>query len=280
MIFRSNFSLSIGFLLTLAVLGFFVGCIDKVEGCLDNTASNFNPVADNDCDDCCTFPELKINVAHRIQDSLSLSYDNAYTVTQDSLTYFMISKVKFYLSNFRLESANGTLAGVIDTIDLSLQDGTSVTVEDNFNLVSRDQNSFQYTIGTFKEVGTYTKVRFNVGLEPPASQTNPESLSDHPLAIQSDSLFSFETEEYIFNRITYVRDTTLMDTITIDVTDTVVEVILDFIDPLTIERGFDVEIPVTIDYWEWLKGIIFVTNTDDIRDSIVSNTAKAFSITD
>ena len=167
-----------------------------------------------------------------------------------------------------------------DSITLNLLDGTEVRVEDNFNLVTRDQNSFQYTIGTFKDVGTYEKIHFTVGLEPPASKTNPESLSNHPLAIQPDSIFSIDTERYIFNRITYVRDTSIMDTLSIDVTDFMVEVELDLPNPLTIERGFDIEIPVTIDYWEWLRGIIFVTNVDDIRDSIVSNTAKAFSITE
>ncbi len=281
MSYRSHFSLFIQCVLVLIIVGLLTGCIDEVDGCLDNAASNFNPVADIECEDCCNFPALKINVAHRIQDTLSLSYANAYWYeTPDSHAYFSISKVKFYLSNFRLERADGTLAGVIDTIDLSLQDGTQITVEDNFKLVSRDQSSFQYTIGTFREVGTYEKIRFNVGLEPPASQTNPESLTNHPLAIQSDSLFSPDNGKYIFNRITYVRDTSMMDTITIDVTDSLREIALELPESLTIERGFDVEIPVTIDYWEWLKGIVFVTNTDDIRDSIVSNTAKAFSITE
>ena len=93
MIFRNNLSLSIGFLLIAMVLGMMIGCIDEIEGCLDNGATNFNAVADIPCDDCCDFPDLRINVAHRIQDSFSLSYGTPYPyLTMDSQAYFTISK--------------------------------------------------------------------------------------------------------------------------------------------------------------------------------------------
>lgn len=266
----------VGFLLFSLI--FWSGCIEEVEGCLDNTASNFNPTADNACADCCDFPIINLKVAHRVMDSLPLIYNTPYTyfynIAGDSVV-FNISKVKFYLSDFRLENDTKSV-GVEDTITLTYQDGTSQLVEDNFLLISRDESSFNYQVGTFRSVGSYDRIRFKVGLDLPASNTNPETLSNHPLAIQSDSFYVPELEKYIFNRITYQRDTSINEVTSIDVADVVIEVVLDY--PLEIDLGFDIEIPLKIDYWEWLKGIIFATDPTEIRANIVSNTANAFSI--
>ena len=60
--------------------------------------------------------------------------------------------------------------------------------------------------------------------------------------------------------------------------DRLVKVELDY--PIEIELGFDVTIPLKIDYWEWLKGIDFAADPEVIEDSIVSNIAKAFSISE
>jgi len=252
------------------------GCLEEEEGCLDNTASNFNPIADISCEDCCTFPTLQIEIAHRVQDSILLQYGLAYPVDSDSSAFFNISKVKFYLSNFRLENDTKSV-GVTDTVTLTYLDGTQETVEDNFLLISRDITSFEYDIGTFKETGSYNRIRFTVGLSLPATQTNPETLTNHPLAIQTDSMYSIPDQSYIFNRITYQRDTSDINSIiSVDVQDVAVEVVLDYEEEINL--GFDVEIPIKIDYWKWLEGIIFVTDLDEIRANIVTNTAKAFTI--
>lgn len=265
--------------LFLSLLLCCTACLEKEEGCLDITASNYNAATDTPCEDCCTYPSLELEIFHRFNDSLSLVYGDRYVLEgTDSIE---INQIKFYLSEFQLENDTET-KGVSDTIQVALQDGSMVTLEDNFNLISRD-DGFSYDIGNISAQGTFNRISFYVGLTETPSQVVPSSLTNdaHPLAIQSDSFYTPATNSYIYNRISLITDTLFEDTVVYDIlADQRVKVELDY--DLVMDLGFDAVIPIKIDYAEWFKGIDFAAeppvDPELIKAAIVSNTANAFSI--
>ncbi|MEM9823937.1 MAG: hypothetical protein AAF985_22825, partial [Bacteroidota bacterium] len=184
-------------LLFLAVFSLH-SCIEKEDGCLDNRATNYDAAAEEACEDCCSFPSLRLEVLHRIQDSLALLNGNRYPYP-DGVDSFQVNEIQFYLSELRLET-DVLSEGVIDTVVVELQDGSSQTLEDNFSIVSRN-NGFNYTLGDYLATGRFDRISFYVGLTEIPNQAVPSSLPDgHPLAVQVDSLHPNDQNGYIFSR--------------------------------------------------------------------------------
>ncbi|MFK7937729.1 MAG: hypothetical protein AB8G22_29700, partial [Saprospiraceae bacterium] len=58
-------------------------CGEPKVGCLDIAATNFGADSDDPCEDCCTFPNLKIQFIHRISQGdtlIPIQYDSFYQV--------------------------------------------------------------------------------------------------------------------------------------------------------------------------------------------------------
>ena len=266
-------SLTIG----IVLLG-LSACFEPKEGCLDVRATNYDVAADKDCSDCCEYPELVLEVVHAAGDT-SLRYSDPYTL--DGLHFFKLARVRFYLSDVQLKRP-GQSVGVSDTLQLVLgmePNRFEQTITDNFALIQRNQ--FTYSLGDFRETGFFDSIAFKVGIDLPVNTADPADLpSGHPLAPLTDSMHWSLDSGYIYNQVLLQKDTFPMtDTtyLSVGLIDNLVEVSL----PIgqTIRLGFDVTIPLRIDYLKWLEGIDFVADSDEemIR-KIVNNTPNAFSI--
>jgi len=194
------------FLLVIVLLQ--TSCFEPTEGCLDIEATNFDASADDACDDCCTYPQLKLSVFHAItkdnwnmtEDTCifhasTLAFENEITSQTDS-SFYQLDNMLFYLSDFRLVSSTNEVYQVSDTIQLNILDNAvtleekDTTVIDDFILVKRLNSS--YTLGEFIAPGNFEKIQFKVGLLPRLNTTNPDTLdSSHPLAISRDSMHTF-----------------------------------------------------------------------------------------
>ncbi|MEO1515789.1 MAG: MbnP family protein [Bacteroidota bacterium] len=251
-------------------------CYEDQEGCLDNRATNYDVSADDACGDCCTFPLLQLQVSHAFGDTI-LNYNDPYLLDGQP---FFIRQFIFYISSLQLVNDASSSAGVIDTVRLSLADGSEQTVEDNYTIVSPDFTQFTYNIGTFQEAGTYDSLCFYVGVPNPANGADPVSISsESDLRISSDSLYR-EGEGYIFNRIQLQVDTVQnSDTSLFEVLGdaNLVKIRLPFNGDISL--GSNVAAKVRIDYEQWVKGIDFAADTDaQILEKIVNNTPDVFSI--
>ena len=258
----------------------FSACYEPEEGCLDVKATNFTASADDPCADCCTFPSLIFSISHNFEDTI-FRYGEAFTF--DSLQFFRVAKVKFYLSDVEL-SRGGERFEVEDSLSLAIiADGQSqrVIARDDVVLMSRDIATFDYTIGTVDLEGSYDSIYFSIGLADPLNQAQPDSLpTDHPLAPQTDSMYWDEDRGYIFNKVWFQRDSiTGLDTTRLEIggAANLVRIGLPFTQVITL--GVNVEVPLQIDYAAWFKGIDFVADTDDvILNKLVENTTDVFSI--
>ena len=283
---RKHFS----FLLIL----FIVSCQSPSEGCLDIDATNFDAAADESCMDCCTYPKLKLKILHSVTSTGTMQQDTCITHSMDLVftngenNYFKIKDIVFYLSDFQLVTASGAVEEVENRITLSIYDdliaqtSKDTTVKNDFVLVERG-GGFNYTIGTFRKPGMYAKVRFKIGISPSLNSTDVDALpTAHALSGSKRMHFDTRGQGFIFQKFTVVKDTMtdLTETETYEIGQiftNAIEVELDF--PRVFEPGFDVEIPLKVNYTTWLKGINFAADTEaDIKSAIVNNAAEAFTI--
>jgi len=84
--------------LSLIIL-ILASCYEKQEGCLDFRARNYDFGADEPCSECCTYPSMKLSVAHEWGDT-SLMTDSVYfTLSNQAIK---IVSAQFYVNKVSL----------------------------------------------------------------------------------------------------------------------------------------------------------------------------------
>ena len=278
---------------SLSLIIIFSSCYTPTEGCLNIDATNYNASADEPCDDCCSFPNLNLKITHSVMIEGTSGLDSIINHSADSTfsnsanNFFQIKGMEFYLSDFQLVMSGGDIAEVEDKMtfmiyeDALLQTLKDTTIKDDFVLVTR--SSFNYTIGEFRKPGTYVELRFTVGIDERLSSIDADTLtSSHSLSSENLMHFSTRDSGFVYQEFSIVNDTTTNST-EIEVYQIGKETTnsIQLIIPLNgeIEPGFDIEIPLRVDYTKWLRGINFATDDEEtIKSIIVSNTAEAFEI--
>lgn len=277
----------------LSIITLISSCYTPTEGCLNIDATNYDASADEPCDDCCSFPNLNLKITHSITTQGTFGQDTCINHSADSTfnnlanNFFQIEGMQFYLSDFQLVMSDGSISEVEDEMTFMIYDDAisqtskDTTVKDDFVLINRSSPS--YNIGEFRKPGSYIELRFKVGIDEKLSSIDADTLASlHPLS--SDNLLHFETRDsgFIYQEFSLVKDT-LTNPTEIEVykigkeTANSVQVILDLFGEL--EPGFDVEIPLKVNYSTWLRGINFAADDPEtIKSIIVSNAAYAFEI--
>lgn len=278
-----RFAFPYSFLVLSIILFLLPSCYEPQEGCLDIQATNFDAEADNQCPDCCTYPNMALGFRHRVVKAdtfFNLVYlDSVYN--DDFGQPYRFKNIQFYVSNFHLIRPDGSEELVSDQLQFELQ-GTEekISVENNFALVNR--NTFtDYTLGTYVVSGDFAGMRFALGVEGEANQADPNTLpEDHPLHIEEDMYFNADSG-YVFNRIELFRDTTAADTIPtvleIGLNDNLREVTLPA--SFNLIEGFDIVVTLQVDYLTWFRGVDIKNDSEEqMRDKIVQNITESFSI--
>lgn len=256
----------------LLILLIISSCGEDIEGCLDPEASNFDPSADVTC--CCEYPQLSIRMTYNnyAGDSAAFSSDDIFS--DEDGTPFYVNNISMYLSDFELIRLDNSVETIVDTLTVSLTDGTTAVLKNDVLLLQ--DNVFQYNIGTTNTSGNFIKIRFKVGLDNDWSQVNPESVeSTHPLSA-SNGLY--ENDTYIFNQIEVISDTSLVeDATSFNVISNVVNIELEH--DFSINSGFDTQININADLKRLLEDIDFQNDDfDTIIATITVNSSNIFTI--
>lgn len=271
---------------SILLLPFFItNCNEPKVGCLDIESTNFAADADDPCEDCCTYPNLQVQFLHRITQgdtTLNLQYDSAYTI--NGTDFFSIKNIRYLLSDLEFIRADGNSVTVLDTVELTIPNSPGDTTykyrPDNFAVVNA--NNFQsITIANYRESGNFVGLRFNVGIIEPDNQAIPTSLiSDHPLS--ADSLYLGTGLGYVFNQVSFVRDTTTdskCELIKISGEPNLQTVSLDT--AFTARESFNIRIVLSVDYAKWFEDVdIRNHSTEQIAEEITANLSGSFSIFD
>ena len=256
------------YLLAFIVMMIFSSCYQKVEGCLDIGATNFSFVADEQCDDCCTYPSLKLSVKHNWGNTLLLS-DSLYQNANSQ--YIKILSSKFYLSDIALLN---DVDAVTVTEDLTVVGLNGIETEIDDNIVFVQNSRFTYTVGTFQDAMSYNGLRFNLGI--------------NGNYITSDSLESFVEEDDFFDegnyihtnfKLEYVIDTMTMDTLTLAFQDITTVQNVSLKGEITMPVGENYTVPIIIDYRLLLNDIDFTfLDQESQRITILENMKSSFSL--
>lgn len=281
---RALFQLKSSLFYILLSLIFFFSCTEPKIGCLNITATNFAADADDPCEDCCIFPNLQLQFLHRVNlpdTTFNLSYGNALSI--DNNNFFRISDIKYFVTDLELVRADGSTTTVSETVDLKIPNGNgdsiTITRPDNFTLVSA--NNFQaYSIANYTESGNFVGIRFNLGIIEPDNQAVPSPLPTAH-ALQTDGFYLGTGQGYIFNQVSFFRDTIATDTIPVVVTlsgSTQLRTVeLDF--NFDIKESFNTTIVLTVDYLQWFQGVnVKNDNVEEVASKIVDNISSSFSV--
>lgn len=246
-------------------------CYSPIDGCLDPEATNYSIVGDRDCDDCCTYPTIKLSLFHQYNDTTFFLRD---TLVNNLGQQYAIVKFVYLLSDFRIEK-DGLIHEVIDSIKLNTSTGTTVTKDDVIR-VSRDV--FSYNFGTIIYEGKAEKLSFKVGL--PALLNMNEfttPVSGHPLISDPDSLYQEDGGGYVFQRVQVAKGTDLADTVIYDIVgeDMLQEVSFSIDDESV--RGKDKTIIIEARYNYWFDEVDFdVMSKEEIENEMARNSANMF----
>lgn len=261
------------FLVLSIVVFSFAGC-NKKKGCLDINASNFDVSADKNCDDCCQYPTLSINLATYYADSNFLNADSVYrTASNDS---FQIKELKFFMSGFRMSFTDGKSITVADTfqyltpVDL-LNPKTAVK-----DIIIGSGFSFNNTVGSFVSSGNLNKFSFQVGLSPEINQTRPNLVSStNILTVQSDTtMYRYPADGYNLCKISILllKDSTTRQ---IFIPATAGPFNIDYTTDTKIYPGINALISLRLFVKDWFENVD-INSEEAIKNSVLDKISYSF----
>ncbi|MDF1698462.1 MAG: hypothetical protein P1U56_21605 [Saprospiraceae bacterium] len=256
------------FCIVALLLTHVTSCYSPVEGCLDPEATNYSITADNDCDDCCVYPELSTSIFHENLDTTFILGD---TIINDFEQQISLVDFVYLLSDFQVYSEDSVYE-VTDVVSLIGSDGELI-VKDDIIRVTRDD--FTFEIGTAIFDGNVNQFSFKVGLSTALNENRfSEVIDGHPLTTDPDTLYDDITETYVFQRLQIAQGVDFLDTVIYDINiDADVTFDIDF----NSNRGEDKTIIIEAQYDEWFIGVDFDTmDKETIEAKIAENSKSIF----
>jgi len=266
--FKNRISIWLRLSMAMAVLVSLDSCYTAVEGCTDPESTNFAVTADDLCEDCCEYPELKLSIFHENEDT---TFNLKDTITNDLNQKILLLDFAYLLSDFRIKIGDESFE-LMDSISLNVSDGVEF-VKDDVIRVTRDV--FTFDMGTIIFDGNTDEFSFLIGLESTLNENRfTTEVDDHALTTDSDSLYQSDSGTYVFQRIQVAQGVDFLDTVIYDI-----DVAIDVTFPLEIEstRGEDKTIIIEAQYDNWFDGIDFlVMDKESIRAKIQENSSSVF----
>ncbi len=256
--------------LLLLMLVSLASC-DRVEGCLDSRASNFDVSADKDC--CCTYPIFNL----RIYPTLNADTYSPVLFKEDAIgTVYQVNDYRMYFSGIRLVRDDSVEFEIIDGLNVSLLDAEAVEISEELkdDYLCITPSVLTYEVGAIIAAGNFDKIRFYIGLDSVANSLSPSSFDeDHALADKTPSMYQNDSLGYTFFSSTVVleRGDTVRSTLL--TSPKMVEV--DF--PVNISANFDFELNLEMNLEALFEGVSFLTDDENtIQGKIVNNFESAF----
>ena len=259
-------------LLIIFVMNGLSACYSPTEGCLDPESTNYDIDGDDQCDDCCIYPTIKVSVFHQNADT---TFELGDTLVNNLGQEYSIIKYVYLLSDFVITDTEGKHHEVIDTVQILTEDD-SEWVKDDVVRVSR--STFSYEFGTIVFDGTADQVSFQVGLSAALDQNRfATAIERHPLTSDPDSLYNELTNEFTYVRMQVAQGVDLMDTVIYDVKGLSNVQQISFPIDFESQRGKNKTMIIEARYNEWLQDADFESMTAEMIESqIASKTSGIF----
>lgn len=274
-------------LLTLCLTS--TACYQSIEGCLDPNAINYGLDVDRECDDCCTYPQLYIRLVNRWTDA-----DTTFLINYNSTAYedggghaFTIDRITYYLRDFALIRSSGAAVYPTDTVLVQQRSSSGVVeetyVRDDYLLINPGVSP-SLSVGTLRENGDFSQLRFQLGLVPATDEILPGSLPEnHPLSLLDSSMYLLDEARYLSNRLDLERrqagNTTPL-LLSYGSERPSVSFVLDLPANFSLPAGFNVQITMEVNYAEWFRQVQSITTATEpeILSGIVAGLPNSFSV--
>ncbi|TVR84594.1 MAG: hypothetical protein EA409_00595 [Saprospirales bacterium] len=249
----------------------FNSCYQRIEGCTDINAVNFNAMADDKC--CCNYPSVNFQLQHRFgADSVRFFLDSTYL--NPSGVPFKVLSLEMLASSFFLEKEDGIQIKVTEEIDFSGVSGLNCPCTDDFFLIRpTDLNT---TPGTVSVSGEYSSLSFSPGIPADFSVLTPIDFPEGHL-LNSENRYDTLSGSYYSFRSVIVIGESPGDTLAVNILDWPGRIELD--GPIILPTGQNVNLRLRIDYKKWFGNIdSSVSDPSAIRENLMQNLKEAFTL--
>ena len=240
----------------LLMLLMVTSCYEPKEGCTDVLATNYEASADEACEnDCCTFPQLKLTVSHK-HGNATFSFDSVYI--NDLGQAYSFKFIQLYLYNARLIDDNGQSVPIHQEVLLNPGQNNEQSIIDD--LISFQPRNFRYEFGEWIGSGSFTELKFNIGIPPEIDTSSFVTQASHPINTLGDSLIIDETRySPLYISLDSVPGRSYFNVKLLE------EIQISIVADKLIERGFDVTYELEVDYAKCFQSVDFDASTDEIR---------------
>lgn len=258
-------------LLVLFSLFLLPSCYKRAEGCLDPLSSNFNPNADDACDDCCQNPTVALSLRHRLQDTF---YKASDTVFNDLGQAYKLVDFSYYLTFFRLKSTVGNEWSGENVLRYKYQNEWK---EEKVNAILVKPNTFDYPVNESRQYGDYDSLIFFAGL--PESIRLADSIDVAESHVLSDSLFLRNTaNEKIWASITIARGDTFSDTLNLTFTLSEAGEAVRLPAAISSSIGKNLTVNLLAEYSRWFRDVDIFGATIDVKKGVLENLIQPFFV--
>jgi len=258
------------YIIIVSIMAILCSCYEQIEGCLDPFSSNYAYSADTNCESCCKFPSVSINLKGVWNEETldpKMSYLNVHRQSLRLLSS------RFLISSLNLVSEDGQHTSSSDTTTILCNTG-SVNISDDLKVISNINQS--YNVSNFRLGGDYIGINFNLGLTDCLSsidtslvQENFTSYSELSILKESNSVSGIAID--IFRELE-------QDTLSLHIKDTDSNTDIMIEGDFQTTRGSNYNLTINLDYSVLLNDIDLSDDIDFIQNKIIENYKFAFSI--
>jgi hypothetical protein len=246
----------------------FSSCYEPVDDCLDRRASNYNVAADDACDDCCTYPDFRIQFMH-VWDSIPVGTND--TFLDVSLNPFVLNQFEYFISEVVLTDENDNEIRLLNNIIIPTTQEMS-TVANDFQHISLSRGF--YNFGPIISESDITDISFIVGVRA-QNLIFTELEDDFILNTFGDSLYL--DGAFLDWQLRLQRDTMGIDAIDIDGTAGAINEFT-FERPITVTAGVAIDVGIEVDFSILLDGVDVQNDTEEtIASKLTNNLINTFN---
>jgi len=245
-----------------------IGCYEPTEGCVEYWAVNYDVLADELCDDCCTAPEVRVAIKYLLPDSSEYRFGD--TILLESGTYVSLHSANMMLSHFDLFSAGLEVAAVNDSVTID-----NVTYESDFEFSTSQGKTIK--LSEYEEPFVIDGISFLQGLHPTWQDTSIFGLDNSIIAEAIDSLYVPMTDDFTRFSCTVSADTINQDTIhSVSTLRDTLRYNLSALDPMTLDPillnlGEHTTITLKVNVKDWFDKIDYdPDNVETLANDLIS----------
>lgn len=222
-------------------------CYTRNEACLDTIATNYDVTADDDCDACCIYPTLSLNVSHMAGDSVFNPKRCIQMILDKIINYWMSVFIYLLLTFTKVTEVHKNTNHCFH-----IQLRKTVIIPDDMKICRIADNTIN--IGSVKTYGRMDSLVFNIGLNDKITKNEFVDLPTSHVLLNNNKLKD-ENNNLAFASVRYVKFKPQKDTLNIYFRDLDVHSKIKIDSIITTSKGDHVRYTIKTDYLKLFNNV-------------------------